>query len=67
MTVQGTTRVQAYCRCGAKWEASGNSDFALGVVALVWEEHRGEGHGPTDATTARRARAKSERQREPAW
>ena len=62
MSARGTTRVRAYCRCGAKWEASGDSDFALGVVAVVWEAHRGEGHGPTDAATARRARAKAARE-----
>ena len=57
-----------YCICGAAAHGTlgggqGGIDRALHVLKETWESvHKGEGHGPTDAATARKARAREEQQ-----
>jgi hypothetical protein len=57
-----------YCLCGGAARGTlgggqGTLDRAIQVLKETWETvHKGEGHGPTDPATARKARARQERE-----
>ena len=54
--------LQLHCTCGAKW-AGALPEGVDTIFREMWDSaHAGEGHAPCDAATARRARAKAERQ-----
>jgi hypothetical protein len=59
---KGTTTLRAYCRCGSNWKIEDTDrEAALGLDELLWNMHRGEGHGSTTPDVARRARLKAEK------
>ena len=55
------TTIRLYCVCGAKVEAQSDPPAAAEFIAAWFRERHGmDGHGLTDAATARRARAAKE-------
>lgn len=58
--VETSERRQAWCKCGAAFDARGRGDAAHDLLREFadewWACHTGEGHGPTNATVARNAR-----------
>jgi hypothetical protein len=55
-------KVAIYCTCGDSMVGTVSPDEkAAALVQIFWKHHAGEGHGPCDAKTANRARAKAER------
>ena len=53
--------LRRYCTCGANVSASSDPPSAAEfVVEMFSARHSGEGHAPTDAATARKARARKE-------
>ena len=48
-----------YCECGAAWIVTSET---AAISKLWYETHAGEGHAPTTAQVAARARARSERE-----
>lgn len=53
-----------HCTCGARWAGTLPAVVAARFREIWDAAHSGEGHAPCDAITARRARAKAERQAE---
>lgn len=57
--------LQLYCTCGASWSGYVDSRAARQIKA-TWENmHKGPGHAPCDARTARRSRLVEEQKQ--AW
>lgn len=51
-----------YCRCGATLRGTVHPDgLAVRLLAEFDQQHLGDGHAPTDAVTASRARRTEER------
>lgn len=56
----GWAHIRAYCICGSKLDARSEPPDAAEFAHEAWRSiHSGEGHGPCDAVTARRARKKA--------
>ena len=63
MVARGTTRMVAYCRCGNTAKVEGDApELVEEAIGLFWSLHQGDGHGGTDAATARRARQRKSRE-----
>lgn len=54
-------RTIRHCTCGGTFEVTGDANTILWVLKKWLEFHRGEGHGKTDARTARNARRRQYR------
>jgi hypothetical protein len=50
-----------YCSCGEALHTTAAWDTVAETVMIFWSQHQGDGHGPTDPDTARRARLRHER------
>jgi len=56
-----TVEARCYCACGGAIHTSAAWDTVADTVSIFWSEHQGEGHGPTDPLTCRRARLRRQK------
>ena len=55
-------KIELYCTCGSAWKGFLTKQATEATVKLWNSTHAGEGHAPTAAKAAARARSKAERE-----